>query len=75
MSKGKSKPKKVGRPKQPKVPCVIPGCKRSAVAKRLCHTHYRKAAREGLTAKIQKGDKRALAKMTEDGRATRWLKR
>ena len=72
---GHSPGKPVGRPPNPTpARCVIPGCTKRAIAWKCCNGHYRKARREGLIPGIVAGNTKALAKMQQDGRATRWSK-
>lgn len=49
--------------------CRVPGCVRTAVAKGLCATHYRKARRLKMGPTFDAADLRAIA---EDGRKTRF---
>jgi hypothetical protein len=51
--------------------CLVPRCGRSAVAKKLCPTHYRKAHRLKMGKKLTAAN---LAELAEDGRKTRWEK-
>ena len=43
----KPKKRKPGRPKEPKRPCAVKGCRRHARAKGLCWAHYKRALRNG----------------------------
>lgn len=52
--------------------CLVSGCHRRSVAKKLCPTHYRKAGRLQMTGALSASD---LAILKEDGRATRWAKK
>ena len=64
--KSKVKPK---RPRQPIVrdaACIVPGCSRRAVSKKLCSSHYRKAGRLKFYDDLSAEQLRELAK---DGRA------
>jgi hypothetical protein len=51
--------------------CLVPACGKKAIAKGLCQSHYRKATR----LKLKKFDAASLAKLKQDGRATRWAKK
>jgi hypothetical protein len=62
-----------GRPRRTdaEAACLVPGCGKRSVAKKLCPTHYRKASR------LHYGDNLSaaqLANLAADGRATRWKK-
>ena len=62
-----------GRPRRSdaEAACVVPGCTRRSIAKRLCNSHYRKAKRLGIKSKPTA---KQLAVLKADGRATRWAK-
>jgi hypothetical protein len=49
--------------------CIVPGCSRRSVAKKLCPTHYRKAGRLNMTGTLTESQ---LALLARDGRAVRW---
>jgi hypothetical protein len=49
--------------------CIVPGCHRRSVAKKLCPTHYRKAGRLGMDGTLTEAQ---LALLARDGRAVRW---
>ena len=49
--------------------CIVPGCVRRSVAKKLCPTHYRKAGRLNMKGALTESQLEVLRK---DGRATRW---
>jgi hypothetical protein len=68
-------PPKRGPGRPPKTggkPCLVPRCGKRTVAKGLCQGHYRKAVRIGVANKLTKEN---LAKLAQDGRATRWAKK
>ncbi len=49
--------------------CLVPNCNRRSVAKKLCPTHYRKAARLNMHGTLTAAQ---LAFLARDGRAVRW---
>jgi hypothetical protein len=49
--------------------CIVPNCHRRSVAKKLCPTHYRKAARLHMNGTLTEAQ---LALLARDGRAVRW---
>jgi hypothetical protein len=49
--------------------CLVPNCGRRSVAKKLCATHYRKAARLHMHGTLTDAQ---LAFLARDGRAVRW---
>jgi hypothetical protein len=51
--------------------CIVPGCQRRSVAKKLCPTHYRKAGHLNMSGTLTEAQ---LALLARDGRAVRWEK-
>ncbi len=62
-----------GRPRRSaaEAACIVPGCHRRSVAKKLCPTHYRKAGRLNMNGTLTEAQ---LALLARDGRAVRWEK-